>query len=264
MSLRGWLLAILLICLAGCGTPTLPPDPVRFTVAGSTIMTPLLDELAEAYQTHHPQVSITVERGGSRQGLARATSGEVALGASSWLPESQARDVWSAPVALDGIAVIVHPENPVTDLTLAQLREVFSGRAWLWDEMAGSGEVQVISREDGSGSRASFEALVMEGQPVTPTALVMPNNQAAIDYVATHPAAIGYASMGYLSNTVRAIAVEGVLPSPASVVEGAYHLVRPLFLVAAQEPGGAARSFVDFVLSAKGQQIVSRQFGRVR
>jgi phosphate transport system substrate-binding protein len=259
-----WLLVGLLALLAACGTPTLPPEPVRFTVGGSTAMIPLLTELAQAYHVHFPQVTVVVEGGGSRLGLARLKDGQVALGASSWLPEDEAEAVWSAPVAIDGTAVIVHPDNPVTGLSLAQLQEVFSGRLWDWAELGGRGEVQVISREDGSGTRASFEAEVMEGQGVTPTALIMPGSEAVADYVAAHPEAIGYVSVGYLSQEVKALAVEGVMPAPETVSDGTYHLTRPLFLMASEEPTGAPRSFVDFVLGAEGQRIVDQHYGRVR
>jgi phosphate transport system substrate-binding protein len=104
----------------------------------------------------------------------------------------------------------------------------------------------------------------MEGQRVTPTALVMPGSSAVIDYVAAHPEAIGYVSMGHLSERVKALAVEGVPSSSQTVTDGAYHLTRPLFLIADREPTGAPRSFVDFVLGSEGQQIVARRYGRVR
>jgi len=265
MTLRVWLLISLSALLIACtGTPTLPPEPVHFTVAGSTTMTPLLTELVEAYQVHFPQVSIAVEGGGSRLGLTQARGGNVALGASSWLPSEDEATLWAAPIALDGIAVIVHPDNPVTGLTLTQLLEVFAGRLWDWTELGGEGEVQVISREEGSGTRAAFETRVMEGQRVSLTALIMPGSQAVVDYVAAHPEAIGYVSMGYLSEKVRALAVEGVRPAPETVKENAYHLTRPVFLIALQEPEGAPRSFVDFVLGAEGQEIVGQRYGRVR
>jgi phosphate transport system substrate-binding protein len=253
-----------LVLLVACGTPTLPPEPVRFTAAGSTAMMPLLAELAGAYEIHFPQVSITLKGGGSRLGLARVKDGTVALGANSWLSTENEATIWSAPVAVDGIAVIVHPDNPVTALTLAELREVFSGQLWDWTELGSTGEIQVISREDGSGTRAAFETRVMEGQQVTPAALVMPGSQAVADYVATHPQAIGYVSMGYLSEKITALAVEGVMPTPKTVADGTYHLARPLFLIALEEPDGAPRSFVDFALGPEGQEIVGQVYGQVR
>jgi phosphate transport system substrate-binding protein len=263
-SLAVTLLASLLALLAACGTPTLPPEPVRFTIAGSTSMTPLLAELAEAHHLHFPQVSIAVEGGGSRLGLARLQEDQVALGASSWLPAEEGAAVWSAPVAIDGIAVVVHPDNPVTALTLTRLQEIFSGQLWHWTELGGTGEVQVISHQQGSGTRAAFETRVMEGQQVTPTALVMPTSQAVADYVAAHPDAIGYVSMGYLSEKIKGLEIEGVRPAPETVTGGTYHLARPLFLVALKEPAGAPRSFVDFVLGDEGQKIVGQYYGRVR
>jgi phosphate transport system substrate-binding protein len=254
----------LLATLAACATPTLPPDPVHFAIAGSTAMMPLLTELTEAYHSRFLQVSIAVEGGGSRLGLAQVKDGEVTLGASSWLPAKDEQTIWSAPVAVDGIAVIVHPDNPTTALTLSQLQELFSGYLWNWAELGGVGEVQIISREEGSGTRAAFEARVMEGQPVTPTALVMPGSGAVAEYVSTHSNAIGYVSMSHLSEKVRALAIEGVQPTPETVAAGRYHLTRPFFLIAAEEPDSATRSFLDFVLGSEGQEIVGRRCGRVK
>lgn len=258
------LLAALSMILAGCGATVTPPTPVTLRLAGSTSMQPLLADLFAAYQKRAPHVTIIVEGGGSRLGREQAQEGKVDLGMTSWL---QAEDDvgWSVPIALDGIAVIVHPDNPLDGLTLLQLRHVFSGRFWHWEEVGGSyGEITVVSREDGSGTRAVFEDVVMEGQAVTSTAVVMPSSQAVVEYVAGHPRAIGYVSMGHLSPQVKALAVEGVMPTTARVADGSYHLTRPLYLVAVREPQGEAQAFVEFCLSPAGQSVVSERYGPVK
>jgi len=122
----------------------------------------------------------------------------------------------------------------------------------------------VVSREDGSGTRVVFEELVMQGQRVTLTAVVMPSSRAVVEYVAEHPQAIGYVSMGYLTEEVKVLEIEEVAPTPASVRQGAYHLLRPFFLITRQEPAGEIKGFIDFALSPTGQSIVGRKYGRVK
>jgi len=98
----------------------------------------------------------------------------------------------------------------------------------------------------------------------TPTKVVMPGSQAVIDYVATHPAAIGYVSMGYLSPKVKALPIEGLTPTPETVQSGQYHLTRPLVVVTSRQPAGEVRAFLDFALSPAGQAVVGGRYGRVR
>ncbi len=289
----------MLLWLVACRSPVQPPEPVVIEIAGSTSMQPLLEDLAEAYTRHHKYVTIKVEGGGSRLGMELAREGRVDLAASSQTPHAEGRSIatplhWSTPIALDGIAIIVHPDNGVEGLTMLQVRDIFSGRILSWKEVGGRAEeIVVVSREEGSGTRKAFEGMVMGGRRVTPTAVVMPGSAAVVEYVAEHPEAIGYVSMGYLTNglaplnreatcltrrcwhrgpsealrhlspQVKALAIEGVLPTPESVEGGEYHLIRPLFLVAAEEPTGEVKAFVEFILSPKGQAIVGKGYGRV-
>jgi phosphate transport system substrate-binding protein len=168
-------------------------------------------------------------------------------------------------VARDGIALVVHPTNPITGLTLIQAHDLFSGRAIEWDDVGGSpGLVQVISREDGSGTRDAFEAMVMGNDRVTLTALVMPNSQAVVDYVTSDPRAIGYVSMGYLNGEARVVSVEGLLPTPDNVSRGEYHLTRELVILSRPGAPPEAQAFLHFVLSPAGQAIVAQRYGRVR
>jgi len=241
-------------------------------------MQPLVEELAQAYAERHKQVTITVEGRGSLLGIELVRQGEADIGMASWKEPEDTSAVstsrlWSTPIALDGIAIVVHPQNRVKGLTMLQLKDVFFGRIWDWRDARGSaGEIVVVSREDGSGARAVFEELVMQDKRVTPTAVVMPNSRAVVEYVADHPeaigyvsmAAIGYVSMGHVSEEVKILEIEEMAPTPESVREGAYHLLRPLFLVTRQEPTGEIRGFIDFVLSPTGQSIVGKEYGRVQ
>ncbi len=251
--------------LVGCSRSSIEPaEPVHLKVAGSTSMQPLVEELAQAYAERHQHVSIAVEGRGSLLGIELVRRGQVDIGMTSW-KGTEAGSLWSTPIALDGIAIVVHPQNQVEGLTMLQLRDVFFGRVWDWKDVGGqAGEIVVISREDGSGTRAVFEELVMKGQRVTPTAVVMPSSRAVVEYVAQHPEAIGYVSMGHVSEEVKVLEIEEMIPTPESVRQGSYHLLRPLFLITRQEPTGEVKGFVDFVLSPTGQSIVGRKYGRVQ
>ena len=227
-------------------------------------MQPLVEELAQAYTERHKHVTIAVEGRGSLPGIELVRQGEVDIGMASW-KESEDTSLWSTPIALDGIAIVVHPQNQVKGLTLLQLKDIFFGRVWDWRDVRGqAGDILVVSREDGSGTRVVFEELVMQGQRVTLTAVVMPSSRAVVEYVAEHPQAVGYVSMGYLTEEVKVLEIEEAAPTPKSVRQGAYHLLRPLFLITRQEPAGEIKGFIDFALSPTGQSIVGRKYGRVK
>ncbi len=261
-------ITLCLMCLlffVGCSRRAVEPaEPVHLKMTGSTSMQPLVEELAQAYTERHKHVTITVEGRGSLLGIELVRQGEVDIGMTSQ-KEPEGTSLWSTPIALDGIAIVVHPQNRAEGLTLLQLQDIFFGRIWDWKDVGGqAGEIVVVSREDGSGTRVVFEELVMQGQRVTPTAVVMPSSRAVVEYVAGHPEALGYVSMGYLSEEVKVLEIEGMAPTPQSVRQGSYHLLRPLFLITRGEPTDEIKGFVDFVLSPTGQSIVGRKYGRVQ
>ncbi len=273
---RGWgplFGLIVTLLLAACGRPGQPATPVYLKAAGSTAMAPLMRDLAQAYGQRHRYTSIDVEGGGSTLGLEMAGEGLVDFGLVSrevsddekLNPQTGQQRLWATVIARDGIAIVVHPGNPLPGLTLLQLRDVFYGRVFDWQDTGGTaGEIVVISREDGSGTRQAFEERVMGGRRVTPTAVVMPGSQAVVDYVAAHPLAVGYVSMGYLSPGVRALPIESLTPTPENVRSGEYHLTRPLVVVTGRQPAGEVRAFLDFALSPAGQAVVGERYGRVR
>jgi phosphate transport system substrate-binding protein len=265
--------SILLCLLAACGAPLEPHEPVYLRIAGSTSMQPLLEDLAQAYSGQHEYVTIDVQGGGSRLGLTLARGNQVDIGIASRTPtagdekdpETRAKRLWWTAIAQDGIALVVHPHNIVGSLTLPQARGIFFGRILDWENMGGApGEIVVVSREDGSGTREVFEEMAMGEKRVTLTAIVMPSSEAVIEYVARHPTAIGYVSMGYLSPQVKALPVEGVSPTPEDVQSGAYPLSRPLYLLTGQEPTGEVKAFIEFALSPAGQTVVEQRYGRLR
>jgi len=258
-----FLLALLLIA---CGEPVATPEPTFLQAAGAMAMAPLVTELAAAFHEQSPTVNIEVEGLGTEFGLKALEAGEVDFALASWLPPGVVENNgWQATaIARDGIAVIVHPGNPLEEVGLLQLQDLFGGQAHWWKDVGGlrvQGSVQPVSREAGSGTRAAFEALAMGDRPVTPLAVVVPSEQAVVAYVAGHHNAIGYVSMGQATPQVKVLKVEGLRPTPQTAGDGSYPLSRELWLVAPEPLPEAVQAFFDFALSPAGQQIVGRRYG---
>jgi len=263
---RALLLSLLLALPVACGEPLATPEPVFLRATGSTSLDPLVAELAIAFHEQVPLVNLEVTGRGTEYGLAALRRGEVDLALASSLPAALDPGWRVTAIARDAIAVVVHPSNPVAGLGLLQLQDLFSGRIYDWPGVGGKaaqGPVQPVSREEGSGTRAAFGALVMDGRRVTPLAVVALSSQAVVDYVAGHPNAIGYVSMGYLTSDVKALPIEGERPTPQTANQGSYPLTRELWLVSADPPSAAVQDLVEFALSPAGQQIVGQRYGRV-
>lgn len=261
------LLVLLLAMLLGCGEPVATPEPVFLQAAGSTAMSPLVTELAAVFHEQSPLASLEVAGLGTQFGLEALQAGETDVALASWLPADLNPDWRATAIARDGIAIIVHPSNRVDGLGLLQLQDLFSGRIHEWGEAGGrtsQGSVQPVSREDGSGTRAAFEALVMGDRKVTPLAVLALSSEAVVEYVAEHPDAIGYVSMGHLSPEVKVLKIEGELPEPETAGQASYPLTRELWLVTVDPATEAVRDFIRFALSPAGQQIVGQKHGRIK
>lgn len=260
-----YLLATILIFLPGCLATVTPPPPVVLKAAGSTSMAPLLADLAAAYSAQQPHITFDIQGGGSRLGQTLVESGRVDMGMISWPAQNLPGSVRSIPIARDAVAIILHPENKIETLSLLETRDIFSGRRLNWQEVDGlAGPIQVISREEGSGTRAAFEMLVMADERVTPTAIVLPNSQAVVDFVAQHPGAVGYVSLALVTEKVYAVPLEGIPPTLDSLTAGNYPLTRELSLLVPRQSQPELAKFVEFSLSPAGQAIVAAKWGPVR
>jgi phosphate transport system substrate-binding protein len=229
-------------------------------IAGSTSVQPFAEKLAEIYMHRHPGVRIDVQGGGSSAGIYAATHGAADLGASSRELLGEEKQLVQIPIAYDGIAVIVHPSNPLTNITLAEIRQIFTGKVTNWQALGlPPHPIDVITREEGSGTREAFEHLVMGKQEITPTALVQDSNGSVREIVAGDPYSMGYISAGLVDQRVKALAIDGVLSSPENIKNHTYKLVRRFLLVARTEPSGSSKAFVDFVLGPNGQKILESE-----
>ncbi|MBN1890847.1 MAG: substrate-binding domain-containing protein [Thermoflexales bacterium] len=267
------MLASCLALCAACGpTPTITREPVTISLAATAATAPLVADLTEAYRAEHPYVSFQVTQADSHAAVEAVLAGEAELAAVTQISTSES--IWLTPVAFDNIAIVVHPTNPITDLTVLQLRAIFQGRNSAWSEVNGAAflngatDIAVITRERDSELRTEISRYVLEGRHVTPNALVAPSDEAVINMVSTITSALGYVSMSYRPPGVKMIAVEGVLPTPFTAADRSYPLHRPVYLVAWQEPDpeteAELREFVAWALSSDGQRAASRRYGRVK
>jgi phosphate transport system substrate-binding protein len=253
---------VLLCCLVsasvGCGRDGATN---AVTIAGSTSVQPFAEKLAEEYMHKHPQVRIDIQGGGSSAGIYAALQGAADLGASSRELVQKEKTLKEIPIAYDGIAVIVNKRNPLKNLSLEQIRQIFQGTITDWGSFnLEPHPIHIITREEGSGTRNAFETLVMgKHAEITPDALVQDSNGSVREIVANDPYALGYISMGLVDPRVKALSVDGVSPTRQHVKNRDYKLVRRFLLVTPDLKPGSCQSFVNFILSAEGQSLLEAE-----
>jgi phosphate transport system substrate-binding protein len=237
----------------------------KLTIQGSTTVLPIAQAAAEAYMDMHAHANITVRGGGSGTGIAALIDGATDIAdASRPMKDKElvkAREKGIDPtehiVARDGIAVIVHPSNPLKDISRDDIKAIYTGQINNWDKVGGGkGTIVVVSRDAASGTFEAFNELALEKAKLTDGALMLASNLEIARTVAQTPGAIGYVGLGYLSDEVKAVMVNGITPAEKTVNDGTYPLARPLFMYTDGQPGGLAKSFLDFVMSKEGQKIV--------
>jgi phosphate transport system substrate-binding protein len=236
----------------------------RLNVSGSTTILPIAEEAGEAFGEAHVGTMVLVSGLGSSAGIEAVSAGTAQIGTSSRDLKPQEHDLGLVdhPIAYDGIAVIVSPENPVDKLTVGQLREVFSGKVTNWKQLGGADRaIQLVNRDEASGTREAFQKLVMKDAKFDPAATVLPGTGQVRDVVARAPGAIGYISLGFVSPrftnvAVKALAIDGVKPSEGTVADKSYPIGRVLHFLTKGQPTGTTKQFLDFVLSDAVQKGV--------
>ena len=228
---------------------------------GSTSMEKVIGALGEQFMKDNDGITFTYNPTGSGSGITAVSEGRCDIGLSSRAlkDDEAASGLTGTTVALDGIAIIVNPENPVSDLTIEQIAAVYTGEITNWKDLGGSdAEIVLIGREAGSGTRDGFESITgtkdscQYRQELTSTGDV-------IATVASNPNAIGYASLAALKDTVKALSVDGVAPSEAAVKDGSYKVQRPFVLVTktGAQLSAAAQKFFDYATSADAASLIS-------
>ena len=259
--------ALALSLLAGCGAGGGETTPQNASLAGtvatdgSTSMEKVIGALGEAFENEHEGVTFTYNPTGSGSGITAVAEGrcDIGLASRALKDEEKAKGLKETTLALDGIAVIVHPDNAVKDLDLETVAKIYTGEITNWKELGGSdSEIVLIGREAGSGTRDGFESITgtaekcLYRQELTSTGDV-------ITSVAGNPAAIGYASLASVKDTVRALSVNGVTPTEDTVKDGSYPVQRPFVLVTKEDKAlsAVAQAFFDYATSPEAGEIIS-------
>lgn len=244
-------------------TPTTHATALRLYVTTPTI--PLIHNLTSTYSRLNPAVSFEITSGDYEAMAQEVLRDDSAYLVTNHLDEQS--PLWAAPIGQDGIAVIVHPDNALTALTTAQLRDIYQGWVTDWRELGGrAGRIVVVSREAGSGTRAEFNSLVMGNRRTTTTAQIAPTSAAMVESVARQPRSIGYVSMSYLDTSVRALALDGAAPTLENVYANIYPLRSILYVAGLHEPGDTGeldphyRAFIGWVQSPVGQALVAHGY----
>ena len=231
----------------------------RVMLNGSTSVERVIAILIEAFNLDHPDVILTFDATGSGAGITSAQEGTADIGLSSRELREGETGIDAITFAIDGLAVIVHPDNPITDLSMEQIAAIYTGEITNWSEVGGEDSpIAVIGREAGSGSRGAFEDIMgivdeaEHDQELT-------SGGAVITAVATNVFAIGYASLSAVGDTVRAISVEGVMITEQSLVDGSYPVARPfIMLTQSGTPlSPEAQAFIDFALSVAATDFIA-------
>ncbi len=248
---------------AGCSPPPKPPAILNLQLASVPATRPLADALAAEYAALGEYALLPVREGSTEDVLAMVASGraDVALlerppkPVELLNPEDGRPRLRAWSLAVDHLALVVHPSNPIQELTMTQLSDIYAGLEFRWNGVGGPDvPIQLVGREQGATAREAFEAAILRGERMAGTAVVLPNDPAIADYVADHPAAIGYLSSAWARDGVKALAIEGLLPAEAPA--GTYPIAHPITLVTRWGPPAKARAFARYCQSAPGQEVV--------
>jgi phosphate transport system substrate-binding protein len=232
----------------------------ELTLAGSTSIQPFADKWAEVFMEKRPGLGVNVQGGGSSAGIQACKSGACQIGMSSRELKGDERDLVEIVVARDGLAIIVHPTNPVRGAKVAEIKQIFAGDLRNWKYLGGPDRsITVVTREEGSGTRGAFQELVMGKTRIFKGAITEDSNGTVREIVAHDPHSIGFISLGLVSEQVRALELDGAAANEENIRSGRYTLVRPFLFVSRGELTGAAKEFVDFVLSEEGQALIKKE-----
>lgn len=270
--MRNVLFLLILLLLVGCdrqpsGTSADAGPQGKLTLTGSSTVAPLAGELAKRYESQHPGVRIDVQTGGSSRGIADARRGTADIGMASRALKPGEEDLAAHTIALDGIAVIIHKNNPVASLTDEQVVAIYTDRLNNWNRVGGpDAPITVVNKAEGRSTLELFLSHYKLDPKDIRADIVIGDNQQGILTVSGDPHAIGYVSIGTAAyesthgTPIRMLPMAGVVPSLAAVRDGSFPLSRPLNFVTHGEVSQLARAFITFCQSAGVNDLVEAQY----
>jgi phosphate transport system substrate-binding protein len=261
------LLKILILCIiliSGCSYK--PPDAVKVRIKGSDTMLIVTELLAEHYMKEHPGVSVYVEGGGTALGVKSLSTGEIDICTASRPLKAEEVKILSEKfgllgmstiIAKDGLTIFVHPENPVDDISLEQLKDIFTCRISNWKYLGGKDtSIVPVSRNPNSGTYLYFKDHILEGEEYCDDITIEPTTQSIIQKITENKNAIGYGGIGYYTSKVKHLKINGEEPTEKNVIDNIYPISRYLYLYTLQTPEGPVKNFIDWVLSPEGQKVI--------
>lgn len=247
----------------GCGSSdgSASQNSNKVTVSGSTSVGPVVEVLGEDFSAKNEGISVEVQQIGSSAGIKNAIEGTSQIGMASrdLKEEEKASGLKETQIAIDGIAVITNKNNEVKDLTLEQVKDIYTGKITNWKEVGGKdAPIVVVSREDGSGTRDGFQENVgFESEELTKDAQISDGSGNIKSIVEGNENSIGYISFGYVDDKVNALTIDGVELTVENVKDNKYAIARPFLLVNKEDKiSEEGTKFIEFILSEEGQKIV--------
>jgi phosphate transport system substrate-binding protein len=233
-------------------------------IAGSTTLNLFIIALAEEFSFRYPEITVVTAGGGSTAGLIAVKKGAIDIAGMSRDMTGLEDDEFTRSylIGRDGVAIVLHHTNPITDLTLDQLRDIFSGKISNWKDVGGNNaSITVCIREEDATTRAGFEEVVMRGEEYTLEAKTFENHKGLGYTIGRDPNAIGYFRGAFLENerALKAITIEQVPYNRLTILSGRYPLTRSFYFVFNAEPKGLAKQFLEFARSPEGQKVMEGQ-----
>lgn len=245
------------------------------TISGSTSVQPIAQDLADIFSETYSGITIEIQGGGSSQGIKDAANGVSDIGNSSreLKEEEKQLGITEHIIAYDGIAVVVHPANPVIDLTKEQIQKIFKGEIKNWKEVGGSDlEILVVSREESSGTKGAFEELLelqesKDGNTISfvrNDALVADGNGPIKANISSKENAVGYISLGFVDETIKKVSIDKIECTVENIKNKSYAVSRPFLMLTKGEMAPETKAFMDFILGDEGQEVVSKSYITVK
>ncbi|MFT6985913.1 MAG: phosphate transport system substrate-binding protein [Psychromonas sp.] len=228
-------------------------------IAGGTAHIPVMKKAAKHIMQSNADIRITIAGGGSGVGAQKVAKGLVDIGNTgrALKPSEASQGLVTFPFAIDGVAVILNPENPVSALTKQQVADIYSGKISNWQTLGGEDRsINLFSRDEASGTRAVFMKKMVNDSRIINSANVVASNGAMKTAIAHDPGAIGYSSIGYIDASVKAPSLDGVKPSNEACASGEYPVVRKLFMNTKGQPKGLTLQFINFIYTAQGAKYI--------